>query len=214
MTKEEKVSKLKEWLKEKGIKFHADTDKYPVPVDIYIPYYRIGVSTDEDNDDFFKWMNKTDNRTFFIRERESMDFIIEKMENSLTDAMERRTQYLCHKAWKEIGYGKKHRHNIGIEFEDFDKEFRELAAKTTRHGAAEALVEKYKATNYAYYEQKRKELEERVKANKRKREEAKKKYEAEKKHKRQRIHVEKVVPHKRQRIHIGAKIEKVEPIRH
>ena len=92
MTNEEKLEKLKEFLKENGLVFYEEFrlgKKIGVTADLYIPRHRIVVkiARKTEEDDKFFHATKRYWRPFFIREEESVDFVIEKMYNLIIKIM-------------------------------------------------------------------------------------------------------------------------------
>lgn len=115
MTKQEKIEGLKDWLAKKNILFATNKDIEGYLANIVLVDYRIAVSTIEDGADFvYNSFSLANYRSFFIRESESLDFIIEKMTNCIHSVKENKMNNLFKHVWKRIGYGKKHRHRPEI----------------------------------------------------------------------------------------------------
>lgn len=91
MTKKEKFEHLKEFLQEQKISFLENCKtRLGVIMDLEVVKFRIAVHvSDETDDDFFKNTRRR-YKPFFIREEESMEFIIEKMQNCICDVMMQR----------------------------------------------------------------------------------------------------------------------------
>lgn len=89
MTNKEKLEALKAFLSENNVKFvenhFSKTNK--LTFDLLIKDLRIAVHLSDENDQtFYKRIFKY-YKPFFIRESESVDFVIEKMQNCIYDRM-------------------------------------------------------------------------------------------------------------------------------
>lgn len=86
MTNEDKLERLKMFLDENSIKYHVVHKKGALR-NLFIPKYCISVHISDDRDrEFFehnRWYNP-----FFIRDEESADFIIEKMQHTIIRVMQ------------------------------------------------------------------------------------------------------------------------------
>ena len=89
MTKEEKLEALKAFLTENNVKFvenhYSKTNK--LTFDVLIKDLRIAVHLSDENDQAFYHKIYKYYKPFFIRESESVDFVIEKMQNCIYDRM-------------------------------------------------------------------------------------------------------------------------------
>lgn len=104
MTNEEKLEGLKAFLTENGIKFIENYKSgLHVLMDLKLPDYMIAVHLSDDKDDEFYHRTFRQYKPFFIRESETPDFIIEKMQNCITDIMVKRQKIYEKKQKKEEG---------------------------------------------------------------------------------------------------------------
>lgn len=89
MTNEEKLEVLKNFLKENNIKFYNGYNgkKLKILPDLYIPKHRIMVKISDANDQEFYNSVKYGWHPLFIRDEESVDFVIEKMQNLIIGIM-------------------------------------------------------------------------------------------------------------------------------
>ena len=96
VTNRQKLEVLKDWLKENNIKYIENhMSKFGFNIDVKIPSLRIAVFLSkgkEMEDAVYNAKNgrmklKRTYRPFFIRERETKDFIIEKISNCCFDQM-------------------------------------------------------------------------------------------------------------------------------
>ena len=91
MTKNEKLEGLKAFLTENGISFKENTNYCKdVLIDVFLPDFGIAVHVSDDADQDFFRRTKRRYRPFFVREEESVEFIIEKMQNCISDIMMKR----------------------------------------------------------------------------------------------------------------------------
>ena len=104
MTNKEKLEDLKVFLTENGIKFiEGYKSGLHVLMDLKLPDYMIAVHLSDDKDDEFYHRTFRQYKPFFIRESETPDFIIEKMQNCITDIMVKRQKIYEKKQKKEEG---------------------------------------------------------------------------------------------------------------
>ena len=91
MSNEEKLEGLKTFLTENKIRFIENYESgLKVKMDLKLPEYKIAVHlSDEHDNEFYKKTFRV-YKPFFIRESETPEFIIEKMQNCLTDIMVKR----------------------------------------------------------------------------------------------------------------------------
>ena len=85
MTIEEKYEKVKEFLKGNNIEFRENVEKKGFVIPLLMP--RLGIVIHSgDSQEFYMNVRKT-YKPIFIREEEEMDFIIEKVTNTIYDRM-------------------------------------------------------------------------------------------------------------------------------
>ena len=134
MTNEEKLEKLKEWLKDNNVPFkeNYESRSQGIRFDLRVEKLLIAViiSSERDNEIFHRI--KRTYAPFFIRESESPEFIIEKMQNCIVDRMLKQQKALENEAKKEEG------RRIAAEAEKRHQE------KLARKAAAQAVAEKPK----------------------------------------------------------------------
>ena len=130
MTKKEKLEKLKDFLRQNEIPFEENHEsQLHVVMDLQIKDYMIAVHiSDEHDQEFYQKTFKYYN-PFFIRESESADFIINKMQLCITKIMMRRQAQYMKKQQKEA--------NRRMEAENMKRREEKLAAKASRSAAAE-----------------------------------------------------------------------------
>lgn len=118
MSNEEKLEGLKTFLTENKIRFIENYESgLKVKMDLKLPEYKIAVHlSDEHDDEFYKKTFRV-YKPFFIRESETPEFIIEKMQNCLTDIMVKRQK----------DYEKEKRREIAAE--NWKRHEEKLAAK-------------------------------------------------------------------------------------
>lgn len=105
MTNEEKLEALKAFLKENNVRFVENhVSKFGVTMDLKLPDLMIAVFLSDDKifeEDVYnvgigKHKMRFVYKPFFIRESESLDFIIEKMQNCIVERM-----VLMQKRWEK-----------------------------------------------------------------------------------------------------------------
>lgn len=99
MSNEKKLEALKDWLTEHGYPF---TENYNIKnhvADLFVTKPNVAVKIGDD-DAFFKRV-KHFASPFFIRDNESVEFILEKMENCIREGLEKRKKVLEQKKAKE-----------------------------------------------------------------------------------------------------------------
>ncbi len=89
MTNNEKLEALRTFLIENKIAFSPYKGKLAVTPELFIPKYKIMVKLSEgkDKDDEFFHTVKRKYRPLFIRDTDSVDFVLEKMQNLIIDIM-------------------------------------------------------------------------------------------------------------------------------
>lgn len=152
MTKQEKIEGLKDWLTKKNILFVSDKDIEGYLANIVLKEYRIAVSTVEEGADFvYNSFCLAHYRSFFIRENESMDFIIEKMSNCLHSIKEHKLHDLFKHVWKHIGYGKHHRHRPEITEEIVKSQLVQYMENLGPDDAGNEVINDFKDYNVNYF---------------------------------------------------------------
>ena len=92
---EEKLKELMKFLDENGIVNVRDAKVKGFPVDLLLPKMKIAIHLSDMNDQlFFRRMVKYRFNPFFIRDTESVEFIIEKAQNCIYDVMMRKQKWL------------------------------------------------------------------------------------------------------------------------
>ena len=101
MTNNEKLEKLKGFLKENNIQFKENVIRKGQHFDLFIGKYLICVRLSDENDQKFYEQIKTAYHPLFIRESESVEFVLEKMQNLLIDLMKKRQSKIMKENGKE-----------------------------------------------------------------------------------------------------------------
>jgi len=105
VTNQEKLEKLKEWLKDNNIPFDENhksrSTGFTFDLKVKKPLIAVCISSDRD-DEVFNRIKRT-YAPFFIRESETAEFIIEKMQNCIVDRMMKEQKKLENAAKKEEG---------------------------------------------------------------------------------------------------------------
>ena len=88
ITNKQKLEAVKDWLKANDIKFKENhKTKAGLKIDLWIPKLYIAIHIDDDSsEDFFKKTFKWC-KPFFIRENETNEFVLEKIQNCCYDQM-------------------------------------------------------------------------------------------------------------------------------
>lgn len=103
MTKEEKLEVVKKFLEDKGIEYNLPKKDNPLCHLYAKGHYNIAVHmSNEQDDDFFK-KYRNNARPLFIRDEETSDFILEKMNNLIEKANRYRELKIVMKEKKRIG---------------------------------------------------------------------------------------------------------------
>lgn len=91
MDNREKLEALKNFLRENKVSFKEDkVAQNGTKIDLFVRNYGIAVHlSDENNQNFFKGTKKVYN-PFFIRDEETVEFILEKMQNCMARITEQR----------------------------------------------------------------------------------------------------------------------------
>lgn len=90
MSNREKLEVLKTFLKENNIPFKENVTRKGQRLDLFIGKYLICVRLSDENDQKFYEVIKYFYRPFFIRESETAEFVVEKMQNLIIDIMKKR----------------------------------------------------------------------------------------------------------------------------
>lgn len=88
MSNSEKLEALKAFLKENGIEYEENHWSHcKTMIDLQIKRLMIAVHLSDDSDEVFHDKVKRHYKPFFIRDNESIDFILEKMQNCIVERM-------------------------------------------------------------------------------------------------------------------------------
>ena len=141
MTNKEKLEKLKDFLRQNEIPFEENHEsQLHVVMDLQIKDYMIAVHiSDEHDQEFYQKTFKYYN-PFFIRESESADFIINKMQLCITKIMMRRQAQYMKKQQKEA--------NRRMEAENMKRREEKLAAKASRSAAEKPKRKRQRIVRY------------------------------------------------------------------
>ena len=95
MTNKDKLEALKAFLQENGFKYKCDyKNKNGVKADLYIGRFSIVVRISREDDQKFFLKTRYFYHPFFIRDNETKDFVLEKMQNLIIKCMqEEQTAY-------------------------------------------------------------------------------------------------------------------------
>lgn len=100
MTKEQKIEALKVWLHDHNVSYNEEYNLAGVNLALWIPLYRIGVSTETDKADvIYPKLVQNHVRMFWVRENETDNDVILKMENCIRDVRYKRATRYC---WKHF----------------------------------------------------------------------------------------------------------------
>ena len=89
MSNKEKLEALKAFLKENGIHFREKVILKGQKADLFIGKYQICVRLSDENDQRFYEVIKHIYHPLFIRDKETKEFVIEKMQNLIIDIMKK-----------------------------------------------------------------------------------------------------------------------------
>lgn len=105
MTNEEKLEKLKEWLKDNDIPFvenyKSKSTGFTFDLKVKKPLVAVCISSERDNEIFQRI--KRVYAPFFIRESETAEFVIEKMQNCIVEKMMQAQRFLEKKNKRDDG---------------------------------------------------------------------------------------------------------------
>ena len=90
MTNKEKLEVLKSFLQENSIPFKEDVIRKGQHFDLFIGMYLICVRLSNENDQNFYEVIKHFYHPLFIREKETAEFVVEKMQNLIIDLMKKK----------------------------------------------------------------------------------------------------------------------------
>lgn len=95
-----KLEKVKHFLDENGIKYEEREKRFGHS-DIWLPSVRVAVKIEGDDDmEFFKTHKRTCHPVF-IRDKESVSFVLEKLQNTIIRSMQAVQQRLMNKKERE-----------------------------------------------------------------------------------------------------------------
>lgn len=97
MTNREKLEVLKAFLNENSIPFKENVMWKGQKFDLYIGKYHICVRLSDENDQKFYERVKRIYHPLFIRESETSDFVLEKMQNLIIDLMKCQHKFISKK---------------------------------------------------------------------------------------------------------------------
>ena len=155
MTNEEKLEALKAFLSENNVNYIENhTSKYGLTMALKLPDQMIAVFLSEDGKDseyenrIYHWRsgrNYMNNvyRVFFIREEETPEFVLEKMQNCIIDIMTRKQ--------RKLEWEKRHEEGLKTAAEN-EKRHQEKLAKRAAAEAAKAKKNKRKRARIVHYE--------------------------------------------------------------
>ena len=89
MSNKEKLEVLKAFLKENSIPFKENVIRKGQHLDLFIGKYLICVRLSDENDQKFYEVIKHVYHPLFIRERETAEFVVEKMQNLIIEIMKK-----------------------------------------------------------------------------------------------------------------------------
>ena len=91
MENKEKLEAVKAFLTENNLNFEENhfSKSRKINIDLVVYPYRIAVHLSDDTDRVFFNKTKRHYHPFFIRENESVDFVLEKMQNCIIDEMKK-----------------------------------------------------------------------------------------------------------------------------
>lgn len=89
MSNKEKIDVLKTFLKENNISFKENVIRKGQRLDLLIGRYLICVRLSDENDQNFYEVIKHFYRPLFIRNKETAEFVVEKMQNLIIDIMKK-----------------------------------------------------------------------------------------------------------------------------
>lgn len=93
ITNEQKLEAVKKFLTENNIRFAMDAPIKKYTVALWIKKYRILVHLSDAHDQDFYNAVKRSFKPFFIREEESKEFVLEKMQNCIIDIMKQQQKH-------------------------------------------------------------------------------------------------------------------------
>ena len=130
MTNKEKLEELKEFLRENEIPFEENhVSQLNVVMDLQIKDFMVAVHVSDGHDQEFYEKTYKYYNPFFIRDNESADFVVNKMQLCLTKIMMRRQARYMKNELKEA--------NRRMEAENMKRAAEKKAAKASRSAAIE-----------------------------------------------------------------------------
>lgn len=87
MTNKEKLDEVAKFLKKEGIDFALRRENVKTKSNIYIPKWKIGVKTEDESNGRYFQKHKRCISMVFIRESETADFVLEKLQNVIVKQM-------------------------------------------------------------------------------------------------------------------------------
>lgn len=99
MNNNQKLKVLKAFLTENGFEYQENrwSRSSKLMVDLYVRKYRIAVHISDDTDEEFFKRTKYNKHPFFIRDNESADYVVEKMQNCIIEEMKKEHRNLENK---------------------------------------------------------------------------------------------------------------------
>jgi hypothetical protein len=117
MTNRDKLEAIKAFLRENNLNFEENhfSKSRKINIDLVVYPYRIAIHFSDDKDREFFNKTKRHYHPFFIRDIESEEFVLEKMQNCIIEEMKKRQQALMEK--KEESSVEKKRKRVRITAE-------------------------------------------------------------------------------------------------
>lgn len=94
MTNKEKLEALKAFLRENNLEYEENFKSKFCNVDLMVTKHNVAVHLSDQNDQKFFKQCRHFYHPFFIRDNESIEFIIEKMQNCIIDRMQKQQKKL------------------------------------------------------------------------------------------------------------------------
>lgn len=94
MTNKEKLEALKAFLRENDLEYEENFKSKLCKVDLMVTKHNIAVHLSDKDDQKFFLQCRRFHHPFFIRDDESLEFIIEKMQNCIIDRMQKQQRKL------------------------------------------------------------------------------------------------------------------------
>ena len=87
MTNKEKLYEVVKFLNKEGIDFILRPENIRMKSNLYIPKWKIGIKLEDENNERYFQTHKRCLSVIFIRENETIDFILEKLQNVIVQKM-------------------------------------------------------------------------------------------------------------------------------